>query len=344
MADKKRLAFIIAENFQDEEGVSPFKFLKKNGVEVDYIALKPGKYKGKYGRETVDVKLGFSDVSAENYDGIIIPGGAAPEYLRVQDIAINFTRHFIENEKIVAAICHGPQVLISTGLMGGICMTSYVGIRDDLKFAGARYSDETTLQDGNVITARTPDDLEVFNQAILCELLSGEKLSVKSSAAKADRPSSVLKLSICKEITANVFYTEMAKNSTSENVSSKFMFLAANEKDHVGYCQGLLKKMSGGLLYTNTKLFMNKNFAKDVSNLPLKDVLNYALDAERESYAIYTGAAKKTKDKNIKKIWEMLADEEKHHMQMIDTEIKSAEPHSLSSALEMIPYNMQDQW
>jgi len=342
--DKKRLAFIIADNFQDEEGVSPYKFLRKNGFEIDYIAIKKGKCKGKYGRESVEAKLSFDDVSAENYAGIIIPGGAAPELLRVYEPAVNFTKHFIENEKIVAAICHGPQVLISTGLMQGRHLTSYVGIRDDIKFAGAIYSDETALQDGNIITARTPDDLETFNHAILWELNFSKKSSGQAEFVKASTPASVLKLSILKEIAAHVFYSEMAKNSRSEHVSSKFMFLSANERDHVNYCQSILKKMSGGLFYTNVKLFSNPGFANDISNLTLKDVLNHSLEAEKNSYSIYADAANRTKSAGLKKIFEMLASEEQHHMQMIETEIKSGEPHSLSSAIEKISCNMQNEW
>jgi len=340
----KKVAFIIAQNFQDEEGVSPYKFLTENKIKVEYIGLKKGECKGKYGREKVKVAKTFDDVSAGDYDGVIIPGGAAPEILRVEEKVLDFVKHFITNDKLVAAICHGPQVLISTGLMTGRHLTSYIGIRDDLRFAGAVYSDEVTLQDDKLITARTPDDLETFNHAILWALTEEDHHFTKAELTKDITPSAALKIAIRKEITANVFYGVMARNSKNESLSSKFMFLAANERDHINFCQAALKQMTKGLVYTNSNLFAHTNFAKDISNLPLKDVLNYSLEAEKEANALYTAAAKRSSNAGMKKLFNMLAAEEAGHIQMIDGEMHSHEPRSSNSALEMIPYNMEDQW
>jgi len=340
----KKVAFIIAQNFQDEEGVSPYKFLTENKIKVEYIGLKKGECKGKYGREKVKVAKTFEDVSAGDYDGVIIPGGAAPEILRVEEKVLDFVKHFINNDKLVAAICHGPQVLISTGLMTGRHLTSYVGIRDDLRFAGAVYSDEATLQDDKLITARTPDDLETFNHAILWALTEEDHHFTKTELTKEITPSAALKIAIRKEITANVFYGVMARNSRNESLSSKFMFLAANERDHITFCQTALKQMTKGLVYTNSNLFCHTNFAKDISNLPLKDVLNYSMEAEKEANALYTAAAKRASCAGMKKLFNLLAAEEAGHMQMIDIEMHSHEPRSSNSAIEMIPYNMEDQW
>jgi len=340
----KKVAFIIAQNFQDEEGVSPFKFLTENKIKVEYIGLEKGECKGKYGREKVKVAKTFEDVSAGDYDGVIIPGGAAPEILRCEEKVLDFVRYFINNDKLVAAICHGPQVLISTGLMTGRHMTCYVGVRDDLRFAGAVYNDEVTLQDDKLITARTPNDLETFNHAILWAITQEDRHFTKSELTKDITPTAALKIAIRKEITANVFYGTMARNSKNENLSSKFMFLAANERDHITFCQTALKQMTKGLVYTNSGLFNHVNFAKDISNLPLKDVLNYSMEAEKEANALYTAAARRASCAGMKKLFNMLAAEEEEHMRMIDNEIHSNEPHGSSSAIEMIPYNMADQW
>jgi len=111
------------------------------------------------------------------------------------------------------------------------------------------------------------------------------------------------------------------------------MFLAANERDHMTIFQNALKQMAKGLVYTDSKLFKNVNFVKDISNLSRKEVLNYAMDAEKEANALYSAAAKRASCAGMKKLWTMLASEEQGHMKMIENEMHSDEPHSYSSAL-----------
>ena len=168
----KRIALLIDNNYQDEEGVEPKIFLESNGFQVEYIGIEKGIKKGKFGRNFVTAGKTFSETNPNAYEAIIIPGGAAPEYLRVNDLVIDWVKKFLDTGKLVAAICHWPQVLISADACKGRHMTCYVGIRDDIKLAGAIYEDKEVLIDGNFITSRKPEDIPAFNKAIL-QYLSG---------------------------------------------------------------------------------------------------------------------------------------------------------------------------
>jgi protease I len=169
----KRAAVLIADRFQDEEGVEPVRFLKEKGMDSSYIGLETGTAKGKYGRQEVRIDQTISEADPDAFDVLIIPGGAAPETLRLDEAVLTFTRRFFEARKPVAAICHGPQVLISAQVLPGRTVTCYQGIRDDVKLAGARYRDKKVVVDGNLITSRTPDDIPAFNEAI-ARILAGE--------------------------------------------------------------------------------------------------------------------------------------------------------------------------
>jgi len=162
----KRAAILIAENFQDEEGVEPAAYLRERGAEVVYVGMKTGKVPGKYGRQEVEVDLAVEDADPESFDLLVIPGGAAPEALRLHEGILAFTRHFFDHGRPVAAICHGPQVLISAGVLAGRTVTCFAGIRDDVRLAGARYRDKEVLVDRNLVTGRTPADLPAFHEAM----------------------------------------------------------------------------------------------------------------------------------------------------------------------------------
>ncbi|MDI6892328.1 MAG: type 1 glutamine amidotransferase domain-containing protein [Actinomycetota bacterium] len=162
----KRIAFLIGPAFQDEEGTEPRKYLVGKGAEVVYIGPQKTVYRGKYGRAKVKVDKTFDRVRPDEFDAVIIPGGSAPEHLRVEKVAVNFVRDFIELGRPLAAICHGPQMLISADSLKGRTITCYEGIRDDVKLAGAKYVDEPVVVDGNLITSRKPSDIPMFNEAI----------------------------------------------------------------------------------------------------------------------------------------------------------------------------------
>jgi len=173
----KRAVVLLAAKFQDEEGVETTAFLREHGMEVVTAGIEPGPAEGKYGRQTVEIERAVKDLDAGEFDLLVIPGGAAPETLRLDADVLAFTQAFFEAAKPVAAICHGPQVLISARVLPGRTVTCYEGIRDDVQLAGAKYVDRTVMADGNLVTSRKPSDIPAFNKAVL-ELLTGVKTEV----------------------------------------------------------------------------------------------------------------------------------------------------------------------
>lgn len=162
----KKVAVVLADNYEDIEHTSPVAALEGEGAEITIIGLKKGEITGKKGDvQTAD--LTFTEARPEDYDLLLIPGGGSPENLRIDDDAVAFTKSFMESGKPVAAICHGPQLLISAKSIDGRKLTSVNKIRDDLKNAGGNYVDEALVEDGNLITSRTPADLDVFNDALV---------------------------------------------------------------------------------------------------------------------------------------------------------------------------------
>jgi protease I len=166
-----KVAVVIADGFQDEEGVETPRFLTERGMEVTYLGPAPGIVRGKHGREEAEVTGTVADADPAGFDLLYLPGGAAPEVLRLDDSVLAFTRAFIETGKPVAAICHGAQILISARVLAGRTLTCVAGIRDDVEFAGGRYVDKAVVIDDNLVTSRMPADLPAFNEA-LAELLA----------------------------------------------------------------------------------------------------------------------------------------------------------------------------
>ncbi len=159
-------ALIIAtDEFEDLELFYPYFRLKEEGIEV-HIASNKKIIVGKHGYK-VKADLLFKEVDPEKYDILIIPGGKSPERIRILEDVIRITHHLIKEKKIIAAICHGPQILISAGAVKNRKMTSWKGIRDDLMAAGAEYIDREVVVDENIITSRMPSDLPAFCREIL---------------------------------------------------------------------------------------------------------------------------------------------------------------------------------
>lgn len=164
----KRVAMVIANNFEDCEAVDPKAFLEAAGAEVTLIAANHQPVAGKKGA-VLHPDIAFAELSAADeaaFDLLVIPGGGAPENLRIDDLAVAFTRRFVESGKPVGSICHGPQLLISAGVLKGRTTTCVNKIRDDVKNAGAVYVDVPVAIDGNLISSRTPADMEPFNAAL----------------------------------------------------------------------------------------------------------------------------------------------------------------------------------
>jgi protease I len=152
---------ISADNFEDSELLVPYYRLKESGVEVTVASPSRGNITGKHGYEvTVDKTLDV--VNPDNYAILILPGGAAPIEVRKEPKALDIARSFFDRNKPVAAICHGPQILISAGLLRGRHATCYKSVADELKEAGALYEDQEVVVDANLVTSRQPADLPAF--------------------------------------------------------------------------------------------------------------------------------------------------------------------------------------
>ncbi|MDP9359050.1 MAG: type 1 glutamine amidotransferase [Chloroflexota bacterium] len=164
-SQQKHVAMVLAQNFEDVEATDPKEYLEHQGAKVTVIGIERGEIQGKKGAMlTADAT--FEDVSPDDFDMLVIPGGGAPENLRIHDPAVEFTRQFVSSGRPVAAICHGPQLLISAKVLDGRRLTAVNKIRDDIVNAGGNYVDEPLVEDGNLITSRVPADLPVFDEAL----------------------------------------------------------------------------------------------------------------------------------------------------------------------------------
>jgi protease I len=161
-----KVLIISADNFEDMELLVPYYRMLEEGHDVDIASMRKGKIKGIKGYE-VEANKALKDVNPEDYDILILPGGKAPEAIRKEQTALAIARDFFDKNKPVAAICHGPQTLISAGLMKGKHATSYRSVAPEMKEAGADYEDKEVIVDGNLITSRQPSDLPAFMREIM---------------------------------------------------------------------------------------------------------------------------------------------------------------------------------
>ena len=149
----KKTVIITAQNFQDEEFTYPYYRLLEEGYSVDVATPDKANVHGKYGvpaRPTIDTK----DLKADDYDLVLLPGGfEAPDRLRIRKEVLSFVKEMYEKNKVVAAICHGPWICISAGIMKGKRATGYISIADDIRNAGGIYVEEDVVIDGNLITS-----------------------------------------------------------------------------------------------------------------------------------------------------------------------------------------------
>jgi protease I len=175
--DNRKVAILTEEGFEQVELTSPREALLAAGATVDVISPQSGKIKAwdqdHWGIE-VDVDKTLDSVSPDDYDALVLPGGVLnPDKLRQNKAAVAFVSAFLDEGKPVAAICHGPQMLIETGMISGRTLTSYPSLQTDLKNAGANWVDEEVVTDNGLITSRTPADLEAFNKKTIEEIAEG---------------------------------------------------------------------------------------------------------------------------------------------------------------------------
>jgi protease I len=163
----KRAAILVEQQYQEMEVWYPCYRLREAGCKVTFVGPEAGQtYPSKLGYPAKSDKAA-KDVSANEFDIIVIPGGFAPDFIRRSEAMIRLVSDMAEQGKIVAAICHGPWVLCSTQALKGKKATCFFAIKDDVINAGAKYSDAEVVRDGNLITSRKPDDLPAFMQNII---------------------------------------------------------------------------------------------------------------------------------------------------------------------------------
>ncbi len=176
--NKKRVAILATDGFEESELREPKKALEEAGAEVHIISDKSGKIKswtdGNWGSEyTVDKTL--DQVSQKDYNALMLPGGVInPDTLRTNPEAVSFVKSFFENKKPVGAICHGPWLLVEADVLKGRKITSYKSIKTDMINAGAIWKDEEVVVDQGLVTSRTPSDLPAFNSKLLEEVCEGK--------------------------------------------------------------------------------------------------------------------------------------------------------------------------
>jgi len=171
-----RIACLLGPGFEDSEFRVPYDALKNAGYQVDIISMKAGtELKGYKGKETVKAEKGIDEVRAEDYQGVLIPGGHSPDQIRKDKKIVEFVKKFDATKRPLAAVCHGPQVLLTARLVRGRTLTAWETVQGDLEQAGANVKDQEVVVDQNWITSRKPEDLKAFSDAFLNALRTAEK-------------------------------------------------------------------------------------------------------------------------------------------------------------------------
>lgn len=172
----KNVLIFAAPNFEDRELFYPLYRFLEAGATVKVAGIGEKHYQGKYG-VPVQVDGQTQDFINQNWDIVVVPGGWAPDKIRMNQPALDIVRKTLQAGNIVAAICHGGWVLASAGVVKGKTVTSYPAIKDDLINAGAKWVDREAVEDGGIITSRTPDDLPAFLREII-RVASASKAAV----------------------------------------------------------------------------------------------------------------------------------------------------------------------
>ncbi len=170
-----RILMLATDGFENDELFKPRQALIDAGAKVTLASIKTDPIQGEKAGEKADTitpDITLDEVDTDDYDAIVLPGGVGnPDKMRMEERAIEIIQDFAEDEKIIAAICHAPWLLIEADVVDGRQMTSWPSVRTDLENAGAEVVDEAVVVDGNFITSRNPDDIPAFNQAIIAALV-----------------------------------------------------------------------------------------------------------------------------------------------------------------------------
>jgi deglycase len=185
----KKIAIIAADMVEQVELVEPRKALERAGAETELISMKPGAVQGFDHFDKADthrVDRTIEEADASEYDGLMIPGGVGnPDLMRGDENMVRFTRDFFEQGKPVAAICHGPWMLVEAGMVRGRTLTSWPTLQTDIRNAGGNWVDREVVVDSGLVTSRKPDDIPAFSAKMIEELAEGEHAAQREKASAA---------------------------------------------------------------------------------------------------------------------------------------------------------------
>lgn len=184
----QKIAILATDGFEQSELLEPKKALEDAGAEVEVISLKSGSIKGwqhtDWGK-SVKVDTVLADAHAEDYNALMLPGGVMnPDKLRMEPEVIEFVQEFFIAGKPIAAICHGPQVLIETKLLRGRTLTSWPSLKTDLSNAGAQWVDAEVVVDRGLVTSRKPADIPAFNAKMINEFAMGPRPTMRTAESR----------------------------------------------------------------------------------------------------------------------------------------------------------------
>jgi protease I len=186
MANEGRIACLLGPGFEDSEFRIPYDRLRSAGYEVDIVGTKAGEeVKGYKGKETVRIEKSIDEVRPEEYAALLLPGGHSPDNLRKDKRFVEFVKRFDSLKRPLAAVCHGPQLLLAAHLVRGRTLTAWQTVQDDLAQAGANVKDQEVVTDQNWITSRKPDDLEAFSKAFIEALRRYDQRAAPSGEVRA---------------------------------------------------------------------------------------------------------------------------------------------------------------
>lgn len=180
----KKIAIIATDGFEQSELCEPKRALEQAGATIDVVSLSAKdirSWNNKDWGKSISVDKVLGQVSCSDYDALMIPGGVInPDLLRKEKKAVSFVKDFLEAGKPIAAICHGPQLLIETGMLEGRKLTSYGSIKTDLINAGAEWVDEEVVTDNGLVTSRSPADIPAFCKKMIEEFAEGKHSNLPS--------------------------------------------------------------------------------------------------------------------------------------------------------------------
>ena len=262
MAETKKVAILIEQHVEDSEFQIPYAALSAAGAEVTVLGSRVNeKYAGKNMKVSVEADATTTDARAEDFDAVVIPGGVAPDKMRTNMKTVRFVQDAVNAGKLVAAVCHGPQVLIEGDLLKGRRATGFRAIRKDMQNAGANFENAPLVADGNLLTSRRPSDLPIFTAAILRRLGLGVKgthipdegdmtaewwqLAEEWGGQSKDEIVDGINTAIRGERYALSAFEHYAEKATDPEIKALFSEIVASKQRHIGALEARLATLGG---------------------------------------------------------------------------------------------------